>query len=124
MNRETKRMLQRQGQLEADGSPSPRRPAPQTGGRPPGAGGRSAAGIGASGRGGRSQAQGQRPGILARFLEFLREIRSEWRQVAWPTRPEIFNSSLVVLVVLIGLVCLIFGLNWLFSHGFIDLFNK
>ena len=26
-------------------------------------------------------------------------------------------------VVLVALVCFIFGLNWLFSHGFIDLFN-
>ena len=111
MNRETKRMLQRQGQLEADGSPSTRRPAPtQTRPRPqpPGA------------RGG---GQAQRPSLVSRILEFLREIRSEWRQVAWPTRSEIFNSSLVVLVVLVGLVCFIFGLNWLFSHGFIDLFN-
>ena len=58
------------------------------------------------------------------ILEFLREVRSEWRQVAWPTRSEIMNSSLVVFVVLVGLVCFIFGLNWLFSHGFIDLFTS
>jgi hypothetical protein len=30
----------------------------------------------------------------------------------------------VVLVVLICLVSFIFGLNWLFSHGFLDLFNQ
>jgi preprotein translocase SecE subunit len=97
-------MLQRQGQIEADGSPSTRRTPPQP---------RS-----------RTQAQPQaRPSIIARILEFMREVRSEWRQVAWPTRSEIFNSSLVVLVVLIALVSFIFGLNWLFSHGFIDLFT-
>ena len=104
MNRETKRMLQRQGQLEADGSPSTRRAAPpQTQRRP--------------------QTPAVRPSIPSRILEFLREVRSEWRQVAWPTRSEIANSSLVVFVVLVALVCFIFGLNWLFSHGFIDLFN-
>jgi preprotein translocase SecE subunit len=97
-------MLQRQGQLEADGSPSTKRAAPQqTRTRP--------------------QPQTVRPSIPSRILEFLREVRSEWRQVAWPTRSEILNSSLVVFVVLVALVCFIFGLNWLFSHGFIDLFN-
>ncbi len=97
-------MLQRQGQLEADGSPSTKRAAPQqTRTRP--------------------QPPTVRPSIPSRVLEFLREVRSEWRQVAWPTRSEIMNSSLVVFVVLVCLVCFIFGLNWLFSHGFIDLFN-
>jgi preprotein translocase subunit SecE len=98
-------MLQRQGQLEPDGSPSTRRAAPTQPGRRP-------------------QAPAVRPSILSRILEFLREVRSEWRQVAWPTRSEIMNSSLVVFVVLVALVCFIFGLNWLFSHGFIDLFNS
>jgi preprotein translocase SecE subunit len=96
-------MLQRQGQMEADGSPSTRKATTQqtTARRP--------------------APQAARPPLYSRVVEFLREVRSEWRQVAWPTRPEIFNSSLVVLVVLIALVSLIFGLNWLFSHGFIDL---
>ncbi|MFZ0666312.1 MAG: preprotein translocase subunit SecE [Acidimicrobiales bacterium] len=105
MNRETKRMLQRQGQLEADGSPSTRRNAAQTPRQRP-------------------QPTQTRAPLSSRIVEFIREVRSEWRQVAWPTRSEIFNSSLVVLVVLICLVSFIFGLNWLFSHGFLDLFNQ
>jgi len=97
-------MLQRQGQLEADGSPSTKRTAPQPGKARP-------------------QPQQTRAPIGSRIVEFIREVRSEWRQVAWPTRSEIMNSSLVVLVVLVLLVSFIFSLNWLFSHGFIDLFN-
>ena len=85
MNRETKRMLQRQGQLEADGSPSTRRTAPQTTRTRP------------------QPTQQVRAPIGSRILEFLREVRSEWRQVAWPTRSEIMNSSLVVFVVLVAL---------------------
>jgi preprotein translocase SecE subunit len=57
-------------------------------------------------------------------VEFIRETRSEWRQVAWPARSEIFNSALVVLVVLVALVSFIFELNWLLSHGFLTLFNQ
>jgi len=58
-----------------------------------------------------------------RVVEFGREVRSELRQVAWPTRPEVANSAAVVLIVLVLLVALIFGLNYAFSHGVIDLLN-
>jgi preprotein translocase subunit SecE len=98
-------MLQRQGQLEADGSPSTKRSASTATPRQ------------------RPTPQARAP-ITSRTVEFVREVRSEWRQVAWPTRTEIFNSSLVVLVVLVALVSFIFGLNWLFSHGFLDLFSS
>jgi preprotein translocase subunit SecE len=58
-----------------------------------------------------------------RVVEFGREVRSELRQVAWPTRPEVANSSAVVILVLVLLVALIFALNYAFSHGVIDLLN-
>ena len=58
-----------------------------------------------------------------RVVEFGREVRSELRQVAWPSRPEVANSSAVVILVLVLLVALIFALNYAFSHGVIDLLN-
>jgi preprotein translocase subunit SecE len=53
----------------------------------------------------------------ARVAEFLREVRSELRQVAWPTRSEVANSATVVFITLVILVVLIFLLNWTFSHS-------
>ena len=35
---------------------------------------------------------------VARFTVFLFEVRDELRQVAWPTRDELFGSALVVFV--------------------------
>jgi preprotein translocase subunit SecE len=55
--------------------------------------------------------------VPGRVVEFGREVRSELRQVAWPTRAEVVNAALVVLVVLVLLVAAIFGLNYLFSHA-------
>jgi len=55
--------------------------------------------------------------VPGRVVEFGREVRSELRQVAWPTRAEVVNAALVVLVVLVLLVAAIFGLNYVFSHG-------
>jgi preprotein translocase subunit SecE len=53
----------------------------------------------------------------ARVAEFAREVRSELRQVAWPTRPEVVNSATVVFITLVILVLLIFALNYTFSHS-------
>ena len=101
MNRETKRMMQRQGQMEADGSPASRRqPAPR----------------------GKPQPKERVP-LGGRIAGFFREVRSELRQVAWPTRPEVVNSSSVVLITLVLLVGLIFLLNLAFSHGVTFLFK-
>jgi len=101
MNREMKRMMQRQGQIEADGSPSTKRtPPPRT--RPV------------------TPTETSLPGRVA---EFFREVRSELRQVAWPTRNEVANSATIVFVTLVLLVSLIFLLNDAFSHAVIFLFN-
>ena len=94
-------MMQRQGQLEADGSPATRRTAPPRT-RPT-----APPEVGAPGR----------------VVEFFREVRSELRQVAWPTRSEVVNSATVVLVTLILLVSLIFLLNYAFSHAVNFLFK-
>ncbi|MHB8440265.1 MAG: preprotein translocase subunit SecE [Acidimicrobiales bacterium] len=102
MNRETKRMMRRQGQTEADGSPAARRTAPPTR---------------------RPQPKESRISASARVAEFGRDIRSELRQVAWPTRPEVANAATVVIIVLILLGGVIFLLNYGFSHGVIDLLN-
>ena len=68
-----------------------------------------------------------RPGpelsVPGRVVEFGREVRSELRQVAWPTRQEVANSATVVILVLVLLVGVIFLLNYGFSHGVLDLLS-
>jgi preprotein translocase subunit SecE len=93
MNREQKRLLQRQGQLGADGAPAARRreqarpvttPAPKQ--------------------------------SRTRPREFLHEVNVELRKVAWPTRAEVINYSLVVLLTLVIVGALIFGLDYVFAN--------
>jgi preprotein translocase subunit SecE len=86
--------MQRQGQIGADGQPlaTPRQAAP-----------RSAAGI------------ANRPRKRTNPFGYLREVRTELRKVAWPTRSETRNYSTVVLVTLIFMLALIFGLDLGFS---------
>jgi len=91
MNRETKRLLQRQGQLKDDGTPTAsRRPMPS--GNAP-----------------------REPRTKPR--QFLREVNAELRKVAWPTRNETINLSIVVFIFLVLLTILIFGFDWVFSKS-------
>ena len=99
MNRETKRMMQRQGQMEADGSPSTRRPPPAQ--------------------------QTKRPAKQRTSLpQFVREIRDELRQVAWPSRPEMINYTAVVLTTLVLMISLVFVLNYVFGRAIFFMFQK
>ena len=94
LNREQKRMLQRQGELGPDGEPIRARRGPQARAK-------------------------ERTGPL----EFGREVRSELRKVAWPTRSETINYSIITIVTLIVFTLVIFGIDWVFSEAVLKLFN-
>lgn len=98
MNREMKRLMQRQGQVDAEGAPA-RREAP----RPSAA----------------RTATKERLGPA----EYARQVRAELRKVAWPTRAEVVNYSIVVFMALILLTALIFGLDYVFGKAVIFLFK-
>jgi preprotein translocase subunit SecE len=48
--------------------------------------------------------------------EYLQEVKGELRKVAWPSKPEVVNSTLIVLVAVTIMTSLIFGFDWAFSH--------
>jgi preprotein translocase subunit SecE len=97
MNRETKRMLQRQGQLGADGAPTRAKPQPRPAPRP----------------------------VKERTTprQYLREVRGELRKVAWPTRAEVTRYSIIVLITVVVLTSYIFGLDYLFAKFVFFLFD-
>ncbi len=57
-------------------------------------------------------------------MQFVREVRDEMRQVAWPSRSELINYTSVVLTTLIIMISLIFVLNLAFGKLITDLFTK
>jgi preprotein translocase subunit SecE len=101
MNRETKRMLQRQGQVGEDGAPVAKRER-----RAP------------------TQTRPEQREQRTKPAEFLREVRSELRKVAWPTRDETINYSIIVFVALAVLMVLIGVLDWLSGEFVLRLFNQ
>lgn len=96
MNREQKRLMQRQGALTEDGEPQAR--ARQAGG-------------------------GRPPSERTSPVEFVKEVRTELRKVAWPTRPEVVNYSIVVLITLVILTSFIALLDWGFGEFILWLFD-
>jgi preprotein translocase subunit SecE len=101
MNRQQKRMLQKQGQVDADGAPVARkRPAPQTP-RP-------------------EKVREKRTGPV----QFLREVRGELRKVAWPSRSETINYSIIVLITVVILTTYIAILDVFFGEAIFRLFER
>jgi len=94
MNREQKRMLQRQGEVDADGEPIRQRRQQQ----------RSAE---------------ERTGVV----QFGREVRAELRKVAWPSRSETGNYTTVVIITIIAITLVVASLDWIFSESVLELFD-
>jgi len=112
MNREQRRMLKKQGQEVNDaGQIVDTKPA--------------------SGDGGKTRADRKAAATRDRQevrertspIQFTKEVRSELRKVNWPTRTEVLNYSVVVLITVILLTIFIGLLDWLFSVSILELFK-
>jgi preprotein translocase subunit SecE len=97
MNRQMKRMQQRQGKS------APERQAAAATAR-------------------RSASQEKKKRTAPR--QFLREVRQELRKVDWPTREETTSYSIVVLVTVIVLTSFVFLVDLGFSKAIVNLFGN
>jgi preprotein translocase subunit SecE len=44
--------------------------------------------------------------------QYIREVRGELRKVAWPSRPEVVNSTIIVLFAVTVMTSLIFAIDY------------
>ena len=96
MNRQQKRMLQKQGEIDADGAPVRTRKAPTN----------------------------QPPQERTSPMQFFREVGKELKLVSWPTRDEVINYSLVVFTLLIVFTGIVAGMDYLLGEGVVKLFER
>ena len=101
MNRQTKRMLQRQGTINAEGAPA----------------------VDARARQQAIQSRARQKRERTSPATFVKEVRGELRRVAWPSRAEVRNYSTIVLFTLIVLVGLVFLLDFGFAKGVLFLLD-
>jgi preprotein translocase subunit SecE len=55
---------------------------------------------------------------------FLKEVRQELKKVAWPTRQEMVAYTIVVLVAVVVLTTLVFGMDLVFAKGVLRIFGQ
>ena len=93
MNRQTKRLMQRQGGDKPRAPERRAQPAPAQ--------------------------KRERTGIR----QYLTEVRAELRKVAWPTRHEVVNSTIIVLIAIVFMTSLIFGYDYFSAKLVLFLFD-
>lgn len=55
--------------------------------------------------------------MLNKIVNYLKEIWGEMRKVAWPSRNELVNSTIVVIVISTIVAVIIFVLDTIFARG-------
>ena len=56
-------------------------------------------------------------------MSFFSEVRGELRKVAWPTRQEVINSTIVVLIAIVVMASLIFGFDYASAKAVLFLYG-
>ena len=94
LNREQKRHLRRTGALDEKGAPA------------------------------RVQRQAQPKRERVTPPQYMREVRDEMRKVAWPSRAEVINYSIIVFITLIILTAAIAALDFGVSKAVLWIFDE
>jgi preprotein translocase subunit SecE len=108
MNRETRRMIEREErrQKNKDKSEGGRGP----GGRAPARAAKAPTGGGTAGGG--AQPLAEKQSFFRRIVEYLHEVRVELRKVSWPTQEQLVVFTAVTMITSIALTLVIFGLDF------------
>jgi preprotein translocase subunit SecE len=94
MNREQRRYLQRQGQIDDDGNPMPL-----------------------------TRERQVAPAERSSPREYFSEVRTELGRVIWPTRQETINYTIVVIVCMVVVTGLVALLDFVFAEGLFALLD-
>ena len=107
MNRETRRMIEREERLQKNKEKA-------DGGRGPAGRGRTPAKVppGGGTAGGGAQPVVGKQSLFRRVAEYLHEVRVEMRKVSWPTQEQLVVFTAVTMITSIALTLLIFGLDF------------
>jgi preprotein translocase subunit SecE len=55
---------------------------------------------------------------LGRISQFYQEVKLEMRKTTWPTRTEVWSTTVVVIIAVIFFGFYLFGVDWVVTQGF------
>ena len=64
-----------------------------------------------------------KPGFVDRIKTWFREMKSELKKVIWPTRQQLFNNTLVSVVVMVASALVLWGFD-LLAGGLVNALIK
>jgi preprotein translocase subunit SecE len=68
-------------------------------------------------RSGKQAGAPSKPSIFARIATYFKGVVAEMKRVVWPTRKEVANSTVIVLVTLVFFAIFTFIIDWLATGG-------
>lgn len=60
----------------------------------------------------------EKVGIWKRITRFFKDMKSEAKKIVWPSKKQVINNTVVVLVVMLLCSIVIWPLDWLLLHLF------
>src|SRR6266545_2016734 len=67
--------------------------------------------------------EAERPGIIGRLVNFVREVVAELRKVIWPTRKELLTYTTVVIIFVTMMFVIVAGLDYGFARAALWVFG-
>ncbi len=67
---------------------------------------------------------GEQRTFLSRIAQFLREVRTELKRVAWPTRDQMVAFSAVTIITTAALTLIVFGFDVVLKEGVLALLRR
>ena len=72
----------------------------------------------------KKKAKADKPGLIARFRLFLRQVIAELRKVIWPTRSELISYTGVVLVFVVIMALILAAYDFAFAKAVFFVFGQ
>lgn len=63
----------------------------------------------------KSSGKPKKPSIFARMAKYFRDVAGEFKKVVWPTRKQVLNNCIVVLVTIVVFAVVVWGLDYLLA---------
>ncbi len=71
-----------------------------------------------------AKASASKPNVFQRLGKYFKDVRAEVKRVVWPTRDDVLNSSLVVVVMLIIMTAFVAIVDFATNAVIIDFLAK